>query len=187
MEMNARRSRRSSLVLLGLWVALGVMLTSEPVRAATATNRPDTFGIEVADRDDAVVQMLKLAAGLRVMKIEPGSVGSKVTFPGTRRTLGRGDFILDIRVKGVGPDGPRQQGAIQSAADFVKVCASARRGIWEQPGHKGTLLFDVFTQAGYNMEDWKTLTFEVPLDLSSAPEPPAVEASPPAPTSGTGT
>lgn len=177
----AHRIRHAPLAALALCAGLAILVASEQTRAAAdshtgAAAHDDTFGIEVADRDDAVVQMLKLAAGLRVMKVHPGSIGSQVTFPGTRRTLGRGDFIIEIRVKGVGADGPQKENAILVATDFTKACARARRVVWEQPGHKGTLLFDVYTQAGYNMEDWKTLTFEAPLDLSGQPEPPPVEA-----------
>ncbi len=177
----ARRISHAPLAALAICAGFALPFANERALAgddtqAAAASHADTFGIEVADRDDAVVQMLKLAAGLRVMKVHPGSVGSQVTFPGTRRTLGRGDFILAIRVKGVDADGQQNTNAIRVASDFTTACARARRVVWEQPSHKGTLLFDVYTQAGYNMEDWKTLTFEAPLDLSGQPEPPPLKA-----------
>lgn len=154
---------------------------------APVKNLAETFGIDVGDRDDAVAQMLQLSGGLRIMKIEPGSIGSRISYPGVRRPLGRGDFILKLWVKGVDEPGDLKTGVIRTPTDFVNACKRARRVVWEQPGHKGTLAVDVFTQAGYNMEDWKNLTFEGPLDLSGQPEPPKVDTTPmKAPTPGTG-
>lgn len=173
--------------------ALAVLASAPPPAAAAehagapAQNLADTFGIDVGDRDDQVAKMLQLSGGLRVMKVEPGSVGSRISFPGIRRPLGRGDFILKVRVKGVDEGGDLKSGVITTPSDFANACKRARRLIWEQPGHKGTLEVDVFTQAGYNMEDWKTLTFEGPLDLSGQPEPPKVDTTPmKAPVAGTG-
>lgn len=145
---------------------------------APTKNLAETFGIDVGDRDDSVAQMLQLSGGLRVMKVEPGSVGSRISYPGIHRPIGRGDFILKVRVKGVDDAGDLKSGVIATPSDFANACKRARRLIWEQPGHKGTLAVDVFTQAGYNMEDWKSLTFEGPLDLSGQPEPPKVDTTP---------
>ncbi|MBK7975788.1 MAG: hypothetical protein IPK07_21770 [Deltaproteobacteria bacterium] len=161
------------------------LLASAPSTGAAAEhagaptkNLAETFGIDVGDRDDSVAQMLQLSGGLRVMKVEPGSVGSRISYPGIHRPIGRGDFILKVRVKGVDEPGDLKSGVITTPADFANACKRARRLIWEQPGHKGTLAVDVFTQAGYNMEDWKSLTFEGPLDLSGQPEPPKVDTTP---------
>ncbi len=195
----ARRSvliRRCLEAAAALVAALALLApTPSPVAAAEragapgapAKNLAETFGIDVGDRDDAVAQMLQLSGGLRIMKVEPGSVGSRISYPGVRRPLGRGDFILKVRVKGVDDPGDLKSGVITSPTEFVNACKRARRLIWEQPGHKGMLEVDVFTQAGYNMEDWKNLTFEGPLDLSGQPEPPKVDTTPmKAPTPGTG-
>lgn len=197
MAHRSVRSRRRWFDLAAALAATVALVASTPFPAAAETaagngaspkNLAETFGIDVGDRDDAVAQMLQLSGGLRIMKVEPGSVGSRISYPGIRRPLGRGDFILKVRVKGVDDPGDLKSGVITTPTEFVNACKRARRLIWEQPGHKGTLEVDVFTQAGYNMEDWKQLTFEGPLDLSGQPEPPKIDTTPmkAAPSPGTG-
>ncbi len=157
--------------------------------AAKAPMSPDlkaTLGLDVGDRDDPVAKMMQLSGGLRVMQVDPGSVASNITFPGTHRAIGRGDFILRVRVKGIDTETDPSKDVIVSPDDFRKACARARRLAWEQPGHKATLIVDVHTQAGYNMEDWKDMSFEGPLDMSGEPEPPKLDAVPPAPKSAGG-
>ena len=88
-----------------------------------------------------------------------------------------------MRIKEDSPPSAKRE-IFKDIEDFEAACKRVRAAIAQRDERKATLVFDVHTKAGYNAEDWKTVTFEAVLDLdvpapiSTAPSAPAPKATP---------
>lgn len=150
----------------------------------------EVFGITVTEYDDEIARRIGLLGGLRVLGIRPGSLGARFQYKLVSRPLDRGDFILRVRVAGVDPEELRSEDILTSKQGFAEACKRARRIVSERPEKKGEIVLDVWTLAGYNLEDYRHLALGAILDMNpthpkkpagaQTPDPPSL--APPTPT-----